>query len=94
MVTREEIENIAGLSRLKFSEQELQEFSDSFGKIVGYFDQLSAVNTDDVEPLKTVMEYGNVFREDVVQPALPTKQALSNAPKHNEVFFKVPKVIE
>lgn len=94
MVTREEIENIAGLSRLKFTEEELNAFSASFGSIVEYFDALAAVDTEGVEPLKTVMEYGNVFRNDVVEPSLTTKEALANAPKHNEVFFKVPKVIE
>jgi aspartyl/glutamyl-tRNA(Asn/Gln) amidotransferase C subunit len=35
-----------------------------------------------------------VFREDVPNESLTVKQALENAPSHNETFFKVPKVME
>jgi len=36
----------------------------------------------------------NVFREDCVKPSLSKEESLSNAPKRNEVFFKVPKMLE
>jgi aspartyl-tRNA(Asn)/glutamyl-tRNA(Gln) amidotransferase subunit C len=36
----------------------------------------------------------NVLRDDVVGDMLPQKEALRNAPHHDEQYFKVPKVIK
>jgi aspartyl-tRNA(Asn)/glutamyl-tRNA(Gln) amidotransferase subunit C len=35
----------------------------------------------------------NVFREDVIEPALPLEKVLSNAPETDGPFFKVPKIL-
>ena len=46
------------------------------------------------EPTATVLEQGNVFREDVVRPSLPIDNVLANAPTHEADHFCVPKIIE
>jgi aspartyl-tRNA(Asn)/glutamyl-tRNA(Gln) amidotransferase subunit C len=51
------------------------------------------MNLDGVEPLVHITESTNVFREDVPHTSLSRDEALSNAPKRNEGFFKVPKVL-
>jgi len=35
----------------------------------------------------------NVLRDDVTGESIPTADALRNAPKKNEAFIKVPKVL-
>jgi aspartyl-tRNA(Asn)/glutamyl-tRNA(Gln) amidotransferase subunit C len=36
----------------------------------------------------------NIFREDVVEPSMPTEEGLSNAPDRSGRFFRVPIIIE
>ena len=48
---------------------------------------------DGIEPQTSINTLDNVVREDVVGDTLSTEAALSNAPKKNEAFIKVPKVL-
>jgi aspartyl-tRNA(Asn)/glutamyl-tRNA(Gln) amidotransferase subunit C len=36
----------------------------------------------------------NIYREDVVKQEVTTEEALQNAPKHDDKYFLVAKVIE
>jgi aspartyl-tRNA(Asn)/glutamyl-tRNA(Gln) amidotransferase subunit C len=92
-VTVKDVEYIAKLAKLKYSEEEKIKFTEQFNTILGYIDKLNELNTDNVEPLSHVIELGNVFREDEVKPSTPREDALKNAPSRSEEFFKVPKVV-
>lgn len=94
-VSNETINTIAELSRLEFDAITKEQFGKEFDRIVEYFNAIESLNLEGVEPLKTILDADvNVFREDEVGGEVPTSVALSNAPKHNNVFFKVPKVID
>ena len=92
-VTLKDVEHIARLARLEFSEAEKETFTHQLNAILAYVEQLDKLETTSVEPLSHVIEYQNVFREDVVQSGLTPSEALKNAPAKTEKFFKVPKVI-
>ncbi len=92
-VTVKDVEHIATLARLAFSDEEKQQFTDQLNTILAYIDQLNTLDTSKVEPLAQVIDAENVLRDDVVVPGLPTDRALANAPARTEEFFKVPKVI-
>ena len=92
-VTKKEVEHIAKLARLEFSEEEKEKFTRQFNEILSYIEQLNKLDTSNIEPLSHVIELHNVFREDEVKPGLTPDQALLNAPAKTEKFFKVPKVI-
>ncbi|QDS99669.1 Asp-tRNA(Asn)/Glu-tRNA(Gln) amidotransferase subunit GatC [Adhaeretor mobilis] len=92
-ITRETVEKVALLARLKLSETELEKMTEQMGQIVGYVDQLSEVDTEGVEPMAHAVEVTNVFAEDVVAESLPREQALSNAPSSNERGYLVPAVL-
>jgi aspartyl-tRNA(Asn)/glutamyl-tRNA(Gln) amidotransferase subunit C len=92
-VTINDVEHIAKLSKLEFSETEKEKFTHQFNDILTYMEQLNSVDTTNVEPLAQVIELKNVFREDAVIPSTPTDEALKNAPSATEKHFKVPKVI-
>lgn len=93
-VTRKDIEKIAELANLKFSEEELENFSSQMNEILAYMDKLNELNTENVEPLSHPVEQSNVFRDDLLKPSIKTEQALKNAPASEDNHFKVPKVIE
>lgn len=93
-VTIPEVEKIAQLAKLKFSEEEKVKLQKDMNQILGYIEQLNELDLKDVEPLENINETENVMREDVVKPWLTTEEALKNAPAKTQKFFKVPKVIE
>lgn len=92
-VTLKDVDHIATLARLSFTDDEKRKFTDQLNTILTYIDQLNSLDTSKVEPLTQVVESQNVFRDDVVVPGLATDKALANAPARTEEFFKVPKVI-
>ena len=92
-ISRTDVEKVAHLARLKFSEDEVSRLADELAAIVGYVETLEAVDTSNVEPQTQFISAENVFREDVARECLPRTEALRNAPRKTEEFFLAPKVI-
>lgn len=93
-VTKKDVEHIAELARLKFNDNELQNFTAQLNEILNYIEKLNELDTENVEPLSHPVEGSNEFRDDKIRESLKTEEALKNAPDKDESFFKVPKVIE
>lgn len=93
-VTIPEVEKIAQLAKLKFSDEEKVKLQKDMNQVLGYIEQLNELDLTDVEPLENINETENVMREDEAKPWLTTEEALKNAPAKTQKFFKVPKVIE
>jgi aspartyl-tRNA(Asn)/glutamyl-tRNA(Gln) amidotransferase subunit C len=92
-VTVKDVEHVAALARLAFSEEEEQKLTEQLNAILHYMEQLNALDTANVEPLSQVVALTNVFRPDALVPGVSREEALRNAPARTEKFFKVPKVI-
>ncbi len=92
-VTIKDVEYVAALARLEFTDAEKQKLVHELNDILKYVEQLNTLDTTNVEPLSHVIELNNVFRDDASRPSLPQEEALKNAPSKNDKFFKVPKVI-
>lgn len=93
-LTREEVQKVAVLARLKLSDSEIDSLTTQMGKILGFVESLNEVQTDGVEPMVHAMELRNVFRSDEVRPSLPREDALKNAPKTDGKYFLVPQIID
>lgn len=93
-VDRKTVDRIAELSRLEFNEVEKIEILNDMNKMLDFVDQLSAVNTDGVEPLIYLLDEQTPLRKDEVIQTITQEQALKNAPLKDSDFIKVPKVIE
>jgi aspartyl-tRNA(Asn)/glutamyl-tRNA(Gln) amidotransferase subunit C len=93
-LSNDEVAKVALLARLRLSPEELATFTGQLSAIVDFVAQLQELDTSGVEPLAHGVEVRNVFREDVVGPALPREKALANAPKRNAEGFLVPAVLE
>jgi aspartyl-tRNA(Asn)/glutamyl-tRNA(Gln) amidotransferase subunit C len=92
-ITRDDVAKAAMLARLEPTEAQLDALTPQLAEIVAYVDQLSAVDTEGVEPMAHGVELSNVFRPDEVRPSLPRDVVLQSAPKHNGVGFRVPAVL-
>ena len=92
-VTIRDVEHVAALARLSFTEEEKERLAGELNEILRYMEQLNRLDTTGVEPLFRVVELSNVLREDTLKPSLSHEEALRNAPARTDQFFRVPKVI-
>lgn len=88
------VRKIARLSRLHLDAGEEEHYAKEIGSILNWIEQLSAVNTDNVEPMASVGSMALRLREDVVSDGGIQEQVLKNAPQAEYGCFVVPKVIE
>lgn len=89
----EDTKEIAKLARLKLTQEEEQKFTLQLNNILGYFEKLNEVNTDNIEPRTHPTDLVNSFREDIVISSLDKEEALKNAPHKEDGFFKAPKIV-
>lgn len=93
MITTKDVEHIGWLARLKIEEEQLEEYAGQLNSVLDYFGQLDEVDTKEVEPTYHVLEMNNVFRDDKVADCLTHEQAIGNAPKTQNGYFKAPRII-
>ena len=93
MMDREALEHIARLARLHVTETEAQEFAAQLSKALGYFEQISKVETKGVEPLVTPSEMQVFWREDKAKQELSAEEIVANAPAKTGNLFTVPPVV-
>jgi aspartyl-tRNA(Asn)/glutamyl-tRNA(Gln) amidotransferase subunit C len=93
-IDRAHLDKIAHLARLEFDEKDAEKMMSDMTAIVNWVEKLSEVDTEGVEPLTTMSYEINVLREDEVKPHLDHERALESAPKKDDTYFRVPKVLE
>jgi aspartyl-tRNA(Asn)/glutamyl-tRNA(Gln) amidotransferase subunit C len=93
-ITRDEVQRIAWLARLRLNVEEESRFAEQLGKILEYVAALQGVNTLGIEPMAHALDVVNALREDRVTNQPDTEALLNNAPAADDSFFQVPKIIE
>jgi len=93
-VDKETLHKIAHLARLEFDEKDAEKMVSDLGNMIAFVEKLNEVNTEGIEPLTTMSHEINSFREDEAKPHLSHENALKNAPRKDENYFLVPKVLE
>ena len=85
---------VAKLARIKVDEADLPALAEEFNAILGFIEQLNAVDVSGVEPMTSVTPQHLKRRADQVNDGDQQMQVLANAPDAREGFFAVPKVVE
>ena len=88
------VEKIANLARLKFDDSEKEAIKNDLQKMIQFVEKLNELDTTGVEPLLHMSDNVNVLRADEVKGSISREEGLKNAATHDELFFKVPKVIK
>ncbi len=78
-LSREQVEKVSLLARLRLSDAELETMTRQLGQIVAYVEQLAEFDTDDVEPMAHAVELANVFRPDELRPSFDRAAMLASA---------------
>ena len=92
-LSREDVLRIAELARLELTSDEVELFTRQLGSILGYVEQIRALDTTGVAPTSHAINQP-VERADVTHDSLPRNEALANAPDaaSESGLFKVPRV--
>lgn len=98
-VILEDVKRVAELAHLELTPDETQSLVHDLNAILDHVAQLNELDTSSVAPLVQLSELEGAggessLRRDVVLPSLDRATVMREAPQTDQVFFKVPKVIE
>jgi aspartyl-tRNA(Asn)/glutamyl-tRNA(Gln) amidotransferase subunit C len=93
-ISREEVEHVALLARLGFSDEELRTLADQLSAILDYMRVINQLDTSDIPPTAQVIPLRNVMRPDEPRPSLPVPDVLDNAPDRDGGYFRIPPVLD
>lgn len=91
------VRRIASLARIRVEEEELPRVQSEINGILGWIEQLQAVDTKGVEPMaggSPGATAARPLRPDLVTDGGIADAVLANAPDRQGEYFGVPKVVE
>lgn len=91
------VKRVAALARLRVDDADLPRVQGELNGILGWIEQLQAVDTEGVEPMAGGTPEGIAampLRDDVVTDGAQAEAILANAPDREGEYFGVPKVVE
>jgi aspartyl-tRNA(Asn)/glutamyl-tRNA(Gln) amidotransferase subunit C len=93
-LTRDDVLKLAKLSRLKLSEDEVNEFQKEISAILGYVQMLDKVDTAGLKPTYQVTGLKNVSRDDVlIDYKITQEELLKNLPDRDGNYIKVKRML-
>ncbi len=92
MISREEVEHVARLSRLHFEEGELARLQAELGTIIDYVRQLAELDLSGLEVTSHAVALKNVLRADEPWTGLSHDDAMVNGPDIERGQFVVPRI--
>jgi len=89
------IDKLAKLSSLEISDEKKENLKSELGDIINFVENLNEIDVSQIDATFTTVEGGTPLREDVaVQNLEMSKHILDHAPKSEDGYFIVPKIIE
>ncbi len=85
---------IARLARIDVPEDDRAHLARELSNILTWVERLGEVDTEGVAPMTSVVEVALPRRADAVTDGGDADDILANAPKRDDGFFVVPKVVE
>ena len=95
-ITQKEIKTLARLSRLEFSDEEIEKFAPEFEEIIDFANRINeqvSGDTDTIREVVTRTVKWEDLREDEVQESLPNEKITSNVQAEGG-YFPVRRVVK
>lgn len=97
-VDKETVRKVAHLARIAEPQERLEPLAKELSGILDWIEQLNEVDVEGVEAMASTVDMRLPMREDALQDG-PTgggqpDKVVGNAPKTEDHFFVVPKVVE
>lgn len=93
-ISREDIEKVAVLARIRVDEEQVSALEKDLGNILDLVDQLSAADTDSVAPMAHPLDAVQRLRPDEVTETNEREAFQEIAPATENGLYLVPRVIE
>jgi len=93
MIDQKTIEHIAKLARLYVTEEEAKLYGEQLSKVLNQFEQISHIDTKNIEPLVTPTDMESFWRPDEVVKETTAEEIVANAPHKTGNLFTVPPVV-
>lgn len=88
------VRKVAHLARIALPEARVAPMAAELNGILAWIEQLNEVDVEGVAPMTSAVAIKLPMREDVVTDGGDARRVLANAPKSEDGFFVVPKVVE
>jgi aspartyl/glutamyl-tRNA(Asn/Gln) amidotransferase C subunit len=93
-ITREELEHLADLARLRLSEEEYSVMQSDLNRVLEHFERLQALDLAEVALTPHSVDVAGIWREDFPMRGLEREDVLAGAPDVQAGLFLVPTIIE
>ncbi len=90
----DDVRKIAHLARLAIDDTDIPQYARELSRVLELVEQMSAVNTDNVQPLAHPLDESQRLRKDEVTEINERDHFQSIAPATKDGLYLVPKVIE
>jgi aspartyl-tRNA(Asn)/glutamyl-tRNA(Gln) amidotransferase subunit C len=92
-ITADDVVYVAKLARLDLTPDAIERLTAQLAGMLEHFEDIDALDLDDVEPMTQPYPLRNVFRDDVVVVGLRRGEVLAEAPDAEDGRFRVPPII-
>jgi len=92
-ISKDDMEHIAHLARLKVDDSQVESLAAQVSKILDYIDVLKEADVSGVPLASGAAMQTNVFRQDRVEPSPGPAITLTNAPDRDDDFYTVPRIV-
>jgi aspartyl-tRNA(Asn)/glutamyl-tRNA(Gln) amidotransferase subunit C len=92
-ITADDVVYVARLARLDLTPDAVDRLTAQLAGMLEHFEDIDALDLDDVEPMTQPYPLRNVFRDDVVVFGLRRNEVLAEAPDAEDGRFRVPPII-
>lgn len=93
-INAEDVQKIAGLSKLAINEEQTEVFTNQLQNIVSMVELLGEIEADGVAPTFTVAHNRTVLREDVAIQSNLKEELLKRVPETENGYIKVPAIMD
>ncbi len=92
-ITRDEVAHVAGLARLRLTDEELERFTEQLGTVLDHAADVASLDLAGVPRTAHAMAVTNVLRPDEPRPSLDREEVLRSAPAVESNRFRVPRIL-
>ncbi|REE05972.1 Asp-tRNA(Asn)/Glu-tRNA(Gln) amidotransferase subunit GatC [Marinoscillum furvescens] len=93
-IDKDTLHKIAHLARVEIKPEKEEGYIKDLEEVLTWVEKLNELDTDGVEPLTNMSFEENALRPDERSHQLEHERALKNAPKADDDYFRVPKVLD
>lgn len=94
LIDKKALHHLASLARIELDPEKEEKLLKDLESILGHFDGLKTVNTENIAPMAGGTDLISVFRDDGDSSRLDLERAREQFPEEESNFLKIPPVFE